>query len=527
MASLTILGLALLLLLLFYKFVLFPAFLSPLSKVPNAHFTAPFASLWISSKRRASAGTRAIFSLHQKYGPILRLGPNELSVCTPSALKTIYIGGFEKDRWYQDAFMNYGTPNMVSMLEHKPHSAQKRMVSNLYSKSYLQSSEDLQKASTHLMFDRFIPIMQSVADKGVEMDVLDFFQGVGMDFTSAYLFGLSTGTDFMHDVQYRQHWLAQYSIFKDQLPQERAGGEVERWCLAMCEAAEEFIHSEKAENSSPTTQPVVYGRLSQSLDVSSTKPDFKSRLMTTASEMLDHLIAGHETSGITLTYFMHELSKRPALQDRLRSELLTLDPPIRYSMNESASNDKNRCLPTPRSIDSLPLLDSMLQETLRLYAAAPAIQPRRTPFSPGGTTIEGYSNIPGGVRVSANAYTLHRNPEVFPEPLKWIPERWMDAAKGNREEMKRWFWAFGSGGRMCLGSNFAIQGMAPNSHLELIHFFYDKLTLWDVCADMKLIIAAIYTNYVTDIVDDEGIEQADTYISRPISDKLILRFKHA
>lgn len=44
---------------------------------------------------------------------------------------------------------------------------------------------------------------------------------------------------------------------------------------------------------------------------------------------------------------------------------------------------------------------------------------------------------------------------------------------------------------------------------------------------MKLIIAAIYTNYATEIVDDEGIEQADTYISRPIANKLILRFKHA
>ena len=53
------------------------------------------------------------------------------------------------------------------------------------------------------------------------------------------------------------------------------------------------------------------------------------------------------------------------------------------------------------------------------------------------------------------------------------------------------------------------------------------LTLWVVCADMKLIIAAIYTNYATEIVDDEGIEQADTYISRPIADKLILKFKHA
>ena len=312
------------------------------------------------------------------------------------------------------------------------------------------------------MLDRFLPIIQSVADKCVEMDVLDFFQGVGMDFTSAYLFGLSNGTDFMHDVQYRQHWLAEYSVFKDQLPQERAGGEVERWCLAMCEAAEEFLHSEKAGNGPLTTQPVVYGRLSQSLASSSTKPDSKSRLMTTASEMLDHLVAGHETSGITLSYFMHEISQRPALQDRLRSELLTLNPPIRPD---------SKSLPTARSIDALPLLDSMLQETLRLYAAAPAIQPRRTPFSPDGTTIEGYSNIPGGVRVSANAYTLHRNPEVFPEPLKWIPDRWMDTTKGNKEEMKRWFWAFGSGGRMCLGSNFAIQGMTPDSLLELATSF--------------------------------------------------------
>lgn len=52
------------------------------------------------------------------------------------------------------------------------------------------------------------------------------------------------------------------------------------------------------------------------------------------------------------------------------------------------------------------------------------------------------------------------------------------------------------------------------------------LTLRDVCADMKLIIATIYTNYTTEIVDDEGIEQTDTYISRPIGDKLVMRFRH-
>ena len=80
---------------------------------------------------------------------------------------------------------------------------------------------------------------------------------------------------------------------------------------------------------------------------------------------------------------------------------------------------------------------------------------------------------------------------------------------------------------MCLGSNFAIQGMGPEIHSELARLVHCMLTAWDVCTDMKLVIAAIYTNYVTEIVDDEGIEQADTYISRPVADKLILKFKHA
>ena len=41
---------------------------------------------------------------------------------------------------------------------------------------------------------------------------------------------------------------------------------------------------------------------------------------------------------------------------------------------------------------------------------------------------------------------------------------------------------------------------------------------------MKLLVAAVYTNYATDIVDDEGILQADSYIAGPVGNKLILRF---
>ena len=41
---------------------------------------------------------------------------------------------------------------------------------------------------------------------------------------------------------------------------------------------------------------------------------------------------------------------------------------------------------------------------------------------------------------------------------------------------------------------------------------------------MKLLVAAIYTNYATSIVDDEGIEQADAYLAGPVGNKLVLRF---
>ena len=462
MASLTIIALPLLLSLLLYKYVLHPLFFSPLSKIPNAHFSASLLPLWIRSKRQTGSGVSTLLALHEKHGPVVRLAPNEISVNSPDALRTVYTGGFEKHRWYLDSFVNYDTPPMVAMLEHKPHSIQKRMVSNVYSKSYLQSSQDLQTLSERLIFDGFLPIMKRVEEQsGGELDVLDFMQGVGMDLTSAYLFGSANGTDFMNDADYRRHWLQEYATFKYQLPSERADGEVEKWCFSLCEAAERSIQSEKKAIGDPSeTEPVVYGRLAKSLRDSAQygDPGLKPAIVIAASEMLDHLIAGHETSGITLSYLMYELSQRPYLQDRLRDELLTLEPPLVYSGSHDGVNEKlkGHRLPSPRSIDALPLLNNLLQETLRLYAAAPAQQPRITPFSPDGTTIEGYANIPGGVLVSANAHSLHRNKVIFPEPEKWRPERW-DVPDEKREEMKRWFWAFGSAGRMSLGSIFALQ----------------------------------------------------------------------
>lgn len=476
MASMTILGVCFLLLLLLYRYIIYPTFLSPLSKIPNAHFTAPILPLWIwFTQRRNRTGVRTLRALHEKHGPVVRLAPDEISVNSPNALRTVYVGGFEKHTWYLDPFVNYGIPNTFTMLEHKPHSVRKRMVSKVYSKSHLQSSTDLQRASDRLIFDRFLPTVHRAHERGVGVDVLDLAKAVSMDSTSAYLFGLSNSTDFINDVDYRHRWLTEFKTFQVQHPQKRAGGEIERSALSMCEAAERFLQSEKAKDDPSATQPVVYQRLTQGLQQSaqSDNPSLKHSILTVASEMLDHLVAGHETSGITLTYLMYELCQRPYLQDRLRSELLTLSPPIIYPRSSGDNNttdtpnEDTGLLPSPRSIDALPLLDNILQETLRLYPAGLGPQPRVTPFAPDGTTIDGYGGIPGGVKVSANTYCMHRNAVVFPEPGKWIPERW-DVGGEEGEEMRRWFWAFSSGGRMCLGNHFAIQGSSCRFSCESI-----------------------------------------------------------
>lgn len=447
-------GATLLLLLLVYQYIIFPSFVSPLSKIPNAHFTASCLPTWMWWNRRTGYETRSIFAAHQKYGPIVRLAPNELSVASLDGLRQIYTNGFTKHSWYLEEFSNFGLPNLVSMQEHKPHSVQKRMISHVYSKSYLQNSQDLNTLSRVLLFDRILPYFDSAAHDGTPVEVLEFFQAVSMDFMSAYLFGITNATDFIRDVKARQHYIRMYQTKLLRLPgAEVATRYLESHCLSMCDAAETFSQMPKVTADVLKTNPVVYSQLSyqRSKSPSSIALSTPDNL-SIASEMFDHLLAARETSSVTLTYLMHELSRRPALQSALHSELLTLSPPVVHSYDSSG-------LPGPSAIDTLPLLNAIIYETLRRYAANPAPQPRLTPA--GGTTIEGYANIPAGVRVSTAAYCLHRNAEVFPDPDTWKPERWLQGDQkkgGGTEEMRRWFWAFGSGGRMCIGSHFALQG---------------------------------------------------------------------
>ena len=84
------------------------------------------------------------------------------------------------------------------------------MISNLYSKSFLQSSDQVHYISRVVIEDRLLPLLDKAAAEHRPLDVLELNFSSTMDFVMAYIFGLQNGTNFLQDVAGRKHWLGVY-----------------------------------------------------------------------------------------------------------------------------------------------------------------------------------------------------------------------------------------------------------------------------------------------------------------------------
>lgn len=90
-----------------YHLVIYPALISPLARLPNAHWSAPFSPAWILYQRLRKRENASLQKAHSSLGPFVRVGPNDVSVNDLDAVRTIYQGGWEKPGWY-GVFDNYG-----------------------------------------------------------------------------------------------------------------------------------------------------------------------------------------------------------------------------------------------------------------------------------------------------------------------------------------------------------------------------------------------------------------------------------
>lgn len=347
--------------------------------------------------------------------------------------------------------------NMFSYGDKAPHTTRRRVLGNVYAKSTLHSSENLPRYATQLIKRQLLPFIYWRESRGESVDAISLFLDFATDFITSYIFGSGNTADFLG--KERMPLICNNCAELDEAPERVRKGEgdarhsTEGVALTLMNNLENLRDHAPGQNAT-STEPVVLKRLSQNLfaQIDTTKCPGPSNLkFTIASELQDHIIAGTESSGWTMTYIIHELSKRSGLQDKLREEICSLtELDLKNTLSFSPT--------TVQTLDKLPLLDAIILETMRVYPGIAGSQPRLVPQSSSTFTVLGHL-IPPGTVLSAQAYSLHRNAEVFPSPETWDPYRWIEVDSNKRNEMQRWFWAFGSGPRMCIGNFFAMIGM--------------------------------------------------------------------
>jgi cytochrome P450 len=146
------------------------------------------------------------------------------------------------------------------------------------------------------------------------------------------------------------------------------------------------------------------------------------------------LIAGHDTTALALAWALGEIAGHPEVVDRLRDELARVT---------------GGAPPEAEHLPALEYLEGTVRESLRLRPVAPFVV-RKTvrPFAVGGR------EYPAGVVLCPCSYLVHRREELYPEPGRFRPERFLQRKFAPHE----WF-PFGGGNRVCLGMPFALYEM--------------------------------------------------------------------
>lgn len=155
------------------------------------------------------------------------------------------------------------------------------------------------------------------------------------------------------------------------------------------------------------------------------------------TQVLHILMAGTDTMATTLSWICYELARHPNVEDQVRAELDAVLGRRPLSMPELAR---------------LTYLDRVLTESIRLHTPIWLLLRRTT-----GAVPLGDATLPAGAEVLVNLPTLHRDPNRFPDPMRFDPDRWRDLPADL--EQRTQFIPFGAGAHKCVGADLAWTAM--------------------------------------------------------------------
>ncbi|KAJ5082506.1 pisatin demethylase [Penicillium argentinense] len=456
---------------LVYHHVLFPLFRRDLRTIPGP-FLAKITDLYRLFIVRTGSAHEYHIRLHERHGPFVRLGPNNVSVGSPAAIPVLYNARtrFPKSDFYPvmgNVARGKVVPTIFSTLDESVHESMKRPIAQVYAMTSLQTYEPLVESTETLFFRK----LEKLVEEERSFDLGTWLHWFATDVIMEITFGKRVGflereedVDGILATIEKRFW---YVAVTGQLPWldklfhknslitflsglwwKQKISPVLRFTLDQIE------ERKRARQGNPEKKGQERDFLSRFLDIQDGRPDIPDFWIISWCQQ--NVQAGSESTAITLTSVIYHLLKTPDSMQMLLAEL------------------NNANLPSPIPWDmahKLPCLDSCIKEALRMTPAIGIPLERVAP--PEGIELSGKYFEPGTV-LGVNAWVVHRDQQVFGvDAASWRPERWIEAGPDARKAMERALFAFGGGSRVCLGKNI--------SYLEMYKVIPELLTRFKVC----------------------------------------------
>ncbi|KAG5730825.1 Cytochrome P450 67, partial [Termitomyces sp. T112] len=381
--------------------------------------------------------------LHEQYGDIVRVGPNELSICDAAAIAPM-MGpqGLPKGPFWDGRIPEAETTKpMIALRDKAEHTRRRRPWTRAFSTAALKGYEEI-------ITKRCVQLADAVGQQSGAVDMAKWISFFTYDFMNDLAFG--GGTEMMQegDVNGLWHLLEagqKNAIFMSHVPWLGAlflqFPNLAKDLKAFREHAKKCAIARKKRGS---PHKDLFHHLIDEDGVASIPPT----VVEVVSDGGLAIIAGADTTSSAITNLVYFLLTNPNTYKRLQEEIDTLGDNVMDYAKQA----------------HLPYLTAALNESLRLY---PPILSGSQRYTETGKAIGPYY-VPGGTSTFVPFFCLHRDPRYFsPHPNEFLPERWLSAEQQSRLEPEVFkdpsltitdqaaFIPFSVGPSNCVGKNLA------------------------------------------------------------------------
>lgn len=311
-------------------------------------------------------------------------------------------------------------PNSVILLDEAPHLEQRKLMLPAFHGERMQRLESLMTELTEREIESW-PTGQPVV-------LHERLQRLTLEIVLRAVFGLERGAkldrlrELLTDIlQFAENPISLLPFAQRMLAGRGPMGRLERLGEEADRLIFELIDERRAgDESGPDVLALL---LSARHEDGSPMSDAELR-----DELVTALVAGHETTASQLSWGFEMLSRNPRVVERLAGEFA------------GESDDA--------------YLSATIQEIMRRKPVLMNAEPRlvKKPVEIGGVTY------PPGVVLIASAFLVHHDPDIYPDPYAFRPERFMESEGGQAPGTYTWL-PFGGGRRRCLGASFAMLEM--------------------------------------------------------------------